>query len=569
MKKTHALSLLLIMALIVSVIGGCGSTQTPAEPSTSATVAASSSASASTEASSDNAPVTQGPPTTITYYRQGMNNTKVVSKWSETLWIQTLEEKMNVKIDFQGPPSSDDYNAAATIMLASGTLTDLFYYNFSNYDGGLASAIEDGVVVNISANEQYKAALPTWFGMLDSNDAIRRSVTLDDGTSALFCHVDENLKRGAYWGMGIREDWLKKLNLKSPTNITELQDVLIAFRDKDPNGNGKKDEIPITDWNCAGGTYFFTLSNIISAYGMLYQECQLDPYTGKVNYWVNVNDGKNFQDLVSLLNNWYKEGLLDPEWAAQDGTAQDAKVTSDRVGVLHVWPSNFNIYNTALRKVNPEAGFGGLPAMSGPDGKPYGPNSAMVRPAASTEGTVITPQAEKDGTIGACLALIDFMYTDEGSDIINWGKEGVSYTIGADGKKAWTDEVAKDPEFLINDKVNKYGIPTFGSWPKKMSYDAWASIELNTPESTAAHKLWSEADTSLCLPNLTLSASEAQDYAKIMNDVKTAIVENFTKFVIGTRPVSEVPDLVKQCKDMGLEKALALYQTAYDRYMAK
>ena len=434
-----------------------------------------------------------------------MSNTKVVSKWSDTLWVKTLEEKMNVKIDFQGPASSDDYNSAATIMLASGTLTDLFYYNFSNYDGGLSSAIDDGVVVNISANEKYKAAMPTWFGLLASNEAIRRSVTLDDGTSALFCHVDENLKRGAYWGLGIREDWLKKLNLKSPTSITELQDVLVAFKNNDPNGNGKKDEIPITDWNCAGGTYFFTLSNIISAYGLLYQECQLDPTTGKVNYWVNVNDGKNFQELVTLLNKWYKDGLLDSEWAAQDGTAQDAKVTSDRVGVLHTWPSNFNIYNTALRKTNPDATFGGLPAIKGPDGKPYSPNSAMVRPAASTEGTVITPQAEKDGTMDACLALIDYMYTDEGSDIINWGKEGVSYNIGADGKKTWSDEVAKNPDFLINDMVNKFAIPTFGSWPKKMSYDAWASIELNTKESTGAHKLWGEADTSLCLPNLTLS----------------------------------------------------------------
>jgi putative aldouronate transport system substrate-binding protein len=114
-----------------------------------------------------------------------------------------------------------------------------------------------------------------------------------------------------------------------------------------------------------------------------------------------------------------------------------------------------------------------------------------------------------------------------------------------------------------------YALPTFGAWPKIMSYEAWASIELNTPESEEAHKLWAEADTRLLLPNLTLGASESSDYARIMNDVNTAIAENFVKFIIGTRPISEVPDLVKQCKDMGIEKAMSYYQSAYDRYMSK
>jgi putative aldouronate transport system substrate-binding protein len=43
----------------------------------------------------------------------------------------------------------------------------------------------------------------------------------------------------------INSDWLQKLNLQKPTTVEELYDVLVAFRDKDPNGNGKKDEIPM------------------------------------------------------------------------------------------------------------------------------------------------------------------------------------------------------------------------------------------------------------------------------------------------------------------------------------
>ena len=42
----------------------------------------------------------------------------------------------------------------------------------------------------------------------------------------------------------LRGDWLKALNLEVPTTFEELEEVLYAFRDGDPNGNGLKDEVP-------------------------------------------------------------------------------------------------------------------------------------------------------------------------------------------------------------------------------------------------------------------------------------------------------------------------------------
>ena len=46
-------------------------------------------------------------------------------------------------------------------------------------------------------------------------------------------------------GYYIRKDWLRKLELKEPKTVEELYEVLVAFRDQNPNGNGKKDEIPV------------------------------------------------------------------------------------------------------------------------------------------------------------------------------------------------------------------------------------------------------------------------------------------------------------------------------------
>lgn len=43
----------------------------------------------------------------------------------------------------------------------------------------------------------------------------------------------------------INKVWLDKLGLEVPTTLAELKEVLIAFRDGDPNGNGIQDEIPM------------------------------------------------------------------------------------------------------------------------------------------------------------------------------------------------------------------------------------------------------------------------------------------------------------------------------------
>ena len=56
--------------------------------------------------------------------------------------------------------------------------------------------------------------------------------------------LDPDLR--VFQGFQIRQDWLDKLRLKVPTNVDEWYTTLKAFKTRDPNGNGKADEIPFT-----------------------------------------------------------------------------------------------------------------------------------------------------------------------------------------------------------------------------------------------------------------------------------------------------------------------------------
>jgi putative aldouronate transport system substrate-binding protein len=53
----------------------------------------------------------------------------------------------------------------------------------------------------------------------------------------------------------INEDWLAAVNMDMPTTTEEYEKVLLAFKNDDPNGNGKPDEIPFSGYTSQGGDW--------------------------------------------------------------------------------------------------------------------------------------------------------------------------------------------------------------------------------------------------------------------------------------------------------------------------
>lgn len=515
-------------------------------------------------------------PVEITYFREQLNTT-AMPYYNDTLWLQALEERMNVKLTITGPASGDDYTTAVNILLASGNYPDLLYNDWNNYNGGVRAAIEDGVVVPISEVEEYKALMPTWFSILDNDAEFYRAVTLDDGTSAVFCALEDDIRRSAYWGYAIRKDWLDRLGLEVPTTVDELYEVLVAFKEQDANGNGDStDEIPLVSCNM-WGTSHPLMDTLANAFSLKVNEMYKDPQTDKVTYWTEYNDGKNFIEYVETMSKWYAEGLIDPEFVSQDSASNSAKITSDKAGMFFCFPDNVINYKTSLKTTLSDGGYAdpelveiyGLTPIIGVDGKPYYNDNAMVRYAHTNEGNCVTTAAVDNGTIDKLLELLDFMYTEEGSELQNWGVDGVSYTIDADGKHVWTELVTNDPEYSFSDAVFKYALPTWGRWPKWMSYEAWSAMNLADSDAKRLHENYTLADTGLLLPNMLLTAEESETYTQIMTDVNTAVSEVFLSVITGTKTIDDAYALVDQVKGMGVENAIACYQSAYDRYLSK
>jgi len=164
----------------------------------------------------------------------------------------------------------------------------------------------------------------------------------------------------------IRKDWLDNLGLDMPTTQEEFVEVLRAFKNDDPNGNGVADEIPT-----GGRAEARWMGQLFGQYGIAMWEGypQWDIYDGELTYSAVT---KNMRDCLEWMSGLYAEGLLDPETFLNDKAAWDGKINSGVVGIWEHLPQecyNYaeNIYNGT--GVKPEIAV--LPAISAPGYEGY------------------------------------------------------------------------------------------------------------------------------------------------------------------------------------------------------
>lgn len=145
----------------------------------------------------------------------------------------------------------------------------------------------------------------------------------------------------------INKQWLDKLGLKVPTTWDELYQVLLAFKEKDPNGNGKADEIPFAMKKLESGALgWYSPFVLLNSTGMA---TQLSGGIG--NQGLFVEGGKvgsiltdpRFKDLIGFLNKCYKAGLIAKDAMTQDDSKYEASLQGDGqaalVGFAVAWDS--------------------------------------------------------------------------------------------------------------------------------------------------------------------------------------------------------------------------------------
>jgi putative aldouronate transport system substrate-binding protein len=492
--------------------------------------------------------------TTLRYFiALGDKASQTVKSNAEIAAYQEMEKKTRVKIDWVHPSVGGEAIQQLNLMIASQSLPDLIYVSWDQFPGGLAKAINDNIVVKL--NDPIAKNAPNFQKLLTNKD-VSKQVRLDDGTIAMFPVVRDDPSVRVWFGPQIRKDWLDRLGLSIPKSIDDWYIVLSAFKQKDANGNGDaQDEIPFVSTKQGG------LLNFSGAWGLVRLGFYMDGNTVKFGPMESA-----FNDFLSAMRKWYAEGLIDPDFAVTDGNGFSAKVTDNKAGSYYgSLAGNLGRFAGILQQKDPKASLVGVPWPTGPSGKPYQTESQHIGAVLQT-GTAVST---KNKFLDASVKWLDYHYGEEGSMLLNFGIQGVSYEM-KNGYPTFTDLIFKNPEKLPYDvALARYSLAPNTSEAMRQDPREYEQYSLRTDYQQAANKTWASGDTSLLIPTISPTVAESSILAKAMNDVNTYANEIFVKYVMGQEPAGSFPTYVANFKKLGIEKAIEIMQNAYDRYMKR
>ena len=546
MKKSNkVLALLTAVSLSAGLLAGCGGSASSASSSAAGSSTAADSANAATEEFSY--PMSGKE---LTYWCE--LNTNVSANYTnmgDTPFGQGLMERTGVTIAYLHPPTGQ-LNEQFNLILADGDLPDIMEYTWQSYPGGPQKAIEDGNI--LALNDIIDQYCPNLKAYLEAHPDVDRQCKTDEGNYYMFPFVrgDDSLRVST--GLMIRQDWLNDLGLEMPTTIDEWHDVLTAF--KTEKGATAPFAFEYTTPSLRNNWPFMSAYNTTAEFYV--------GDDGKIHYGPAE---KNYKEFLATMNQWYKEGLLDPDMPTAQLDQVSAKMTSGASGASLGWiGSRMGVWTTAAKETDPNYDLEAapVPTLNKGETAKMGPMDNVV---VNNGGAAITTRC-KD--IEAAARLLDWAYSDEGHMYYNFGTEGESYTM-ENGEPVYTDLILNNPDGLpIAQAMSGY---IRGNYNGPFVQDVRYAQQYYTMDcQKKAQATWTVPEASEhVLPPINPSSGESEEFSAIMNEINTYRDEMTLKFILGTESLDNFDKFVDTMNQMNLKRAIEIENSALDRYNAR
>lgn len=256
---------------------------------------------------------------------------------SEMRWISQLEQMAGVTIEWE--EVSADWEQKRPTILAAGDVPDLVIGANAITDSDLVTF--NGLFENLADDMD---ALPNVRELLASVDGAQAVATQADG-GVYSLPTSKRFWPRAITHQYVNQRWLDALGLAVPTTWDELFDVLVAFKERDPNGNGLPDEIP-WDWSPVGTTGFgyFNPTMLLGSVGLPISGGGGEGYFAENGVMGNFLADPRYAEVIAFLHRAYAAGLISPEVMTQDYSAYQsvARGSGDtaRVGFSWGWTAS-------------------------------------------------------------------------------------------------------------------------------------------------------------------------------------------------------------------------------------
>ncbi|UOQ48604.1 extracellular solute-binding protein [Gracilibacillus caseinilyticus] len=337
----------------------------------------------------------------------------------------------------------------------------------------------------------------------------------------------------------LRKDWLDAVGMEMPETLEEYKEMLIAFRDQDPNGNGKQDELPTS-----GREFGRWMDHLFAMFGIAMWEGypEWDIYDGEINY---AGTSENMKAAIAFIRELYAEKLLDNETFLNKGDVWTAKINNNVVGSWYHLPANLRERYAAMKQGAEDAYVVGmpLPEVEGFDG--YITQKSMGEPE------WMIPKASEENAANA-LKLLDFFYNPEYEEFIQYGIEGVQHEV-VDGKKV-----------LLPSSDDKPVVLGMRNLTTEESMDVRIENSFPEEEQQMVKDIFKvSSKDARRIAGDGLPSTVYQGYPDIQSH--KLFQEYLTKIVIGEWPIERFDEFVEKWNQSGGEEVTNRVQEWYDK----
>jgi putative aldouronate transport system substrate-binding protein len=489
------------------------------------------------------------------------------------------EEKTNVHVAWQYAPEPQ-FKERVNLSLASGEKLDLIIGHPWGATGFTQSEImrlaTQRLIVPIG---DYFDTDSIYFKQnLDAVEGFRQAMTLPDGKIYGLPDMEECLHCAYYGKMWINKIFLQNVGItKYPETLEEFKAMLIAFRDKDANGNGDpNDEIPLMGTATPGfyssrvDTYLMTAFIYDDGLNRLFLD------NGKVTAAFQQSA---FREGLKYLNDLYKERLISRD-SFSVTIDERARINSQKyestIGAIpfeHHGNMGSREAGEPVRWVDYEA----IPPLKGPFGQVarYDP---YLKFRVLLSGRMVPSTSRNPALI---VRWLDYFQSWEGTLSSQFGLKGTGWDdadpngIGAGGVPAtFKNYTFKEGDPWYNKNGWGLNLPSF----RRANF--WAGWQQSSdplaPDGTGVEAYLYQiternyqpyGNASYAIPPLWYSPENSSEMALLTTNINTYVEESIAKFVVGDLDPNRDADwnnFQTQLRNLNIDRYLQIIQSTYD-----
>ncbi|MBQ2741276.1 MAG: extracellular solute-binding protein [Oscillospiraceae bacterium] len=452
---------------------------------------------------------------------------------------QYINENIGGKINVNAIPASEFATKFTTIMASPESLPDLV--GFQNKPSTFSDYCEQGAFV---ALDDYAEFLPDynafWDGLPEEDQWMRNTRKTANGKiyySPVFgMERYTNLRTWLY-----RKDVFDKHGLEVPETTEDLYNVSKKLKELYPESYPFSVRQGLANINVIGSTWKPNFR--YNAY-----------YDFENEKWSYGATEDVMLEIVEFFNKMVSEKLVPADFFTINTSLWQELVSTDRGFIMPEYQIRIDFFNNIARVKNPEFNLTAMTPPRAENGMGINMNNKYNN---DPTGYAVCNTGDEGGIANA-MRYLNWFYTDEGSELLSWGKEGETYEV-VNGRKQYIF-----PDGYSGTAQTLYGFKTLGTYTRidPESIDASISDEQAATTDFIISNIYPHLDPTLYLEFSSEDAAMRADYE---TSLKTFVEENLQKFIIGQRPISEWDAFRKELSELPVAELMALYEEVYSK----